>query len=280
MNPEWRDENLMRNFPFSDTASMITSDHQSIPIDLFVDAKFWHFNLQAPFWLSRIEIDTGVVRLEVTDTNGFVLKSETTTTNIGSIAFHDSIGLPGGVMVLANPTGIAYFMGWAMGGHECSPGAMEFAVRTWIPSTASGLRGFILGDDHVYGPTINMVAGLGVWYVYNQDARQIEWHIPGDPLAGRIVIEGCEINTVDPNQDYYIWAKTAGGNTDWIPATTPVPGDPPPPMVEVPVRPWLKVNGHDGHKHVVLCLLPMEQILITPHPAQHQLEIALKGING
>lgn len=285
LNPEWRDENLMRKYPFSDVAIMQTSDNLSIPVDLFVDAKFWHFQMQAPFWLDSIEIDTGVVTMVVRDSSGFTLTGKATPTNTGRIAFYDSEGIPGGVLILTEPASINYLLGWPIGTHVCSKGKMEFAVRTWSPSSGTGLRGFTLPDGtRMYGPTIKIVAGLGVWFA--KGVNGLEIHIPGDPLANNVVAAKCQIDPVQAKSGWYFFlgsGKLKGEHFKYYPYAFSDPKLVKPGTTfgtVVQTMPWKKVNGHDGLKHLMLMFIPNEQVVVKSNPTQHQIELSMVGSNG
>ena len=210
----WRNENLKRKYPFSDSATMLTNSGIEIAIDLFIDAKFWYYKLQAPICLTDIVVtDYNTVQLIIRDINDVTLTANIDSSSTDRIIFYDSIDKqPAGMLLLSEPISVFYLLSLPVGDNTIDFGNMEFVLHTWYVTASDGIRGFLLPDNNlVGGSTINFVGGLGVYIQPIATKDQLNYdiclNVVGEPLMPYVNFDAC--STKPP--DYLVSASTKTG---------------------------------------------------------------------
>lgn len=93
--PPWRNENANRRYPFSDTATMLSTDGSfEIPDSLFVDAAISARGASLPIYLSDISVVGRTARVSLRDSSGVEVGTGETEmgTDLDVMKFTDSSG--------------------------------------------------------------------------------------------------------------------------------------------------------------------------------------------
>ncbi|MFC1453604.1 hypothetical protein ACFLQL_00300 [Verrucomicrobiota bacterium] len=147
---EYSNQNSQRSYPFNDNATLLTAETISLPLDLFIDAMLYPFNVSEPVYLAEINQVTdriiikgvtsddiyGIGIIDNWSTNTIIVyDSEDYMRQIGTLC----IG-PG---VTALQAGFTYLF---------EPEATTFCGTVFSPVNQEGVQGFVLDDGSlVYG---------------------------------------------------------------------------------------------------------------------------------
>lgn len=221
--PEWRNNNQHTRYPFSDDATLVNVDGQSIAEDLFDDARIYPVGGSVGLFLRRVEITPLGLFFHISDpvageiASGGYLFNNPVPNEIG---LFDQYGRPAGVLVsdstrLQNAAGV-----YPQGDTIFEQAQTEFAPTVAIPIPNNDLRGVLLDDGGFIAGDVYLVGANGI--VLRLDNGAIRVDVIGDPYAllkscqdeGFVTPPFCGLKTIngispDANGDFKL---TIGGN--------------------------------------------------------------------
>jgi hypothetical protein len=185
IHPEFRNENKDSNYPFADTATLISRDKVVLPPDMFVDASIFPIGGTERLYISSLEVGNRLVTIWVGDPTEAQLASGSfdPLAPPSMIALLDVYGRPAGLFV-SDPLQLAAAQTWSSGTHTFDLGATEFAASCTIPTPEPGVRGLIAATGLLLTGDAWLVGEQGV--VLSKDADgNIRVDVVGDPLFTR-----------------------------------------------------------------------------------------------
>ena len=199
LHPDFRNQNEQSNYPFEDTATLVSLSGGQFFADTFIDASIYAIGLQANAYISQIVIDARIATIHIGDADEPSRASGTfdILTPSPTIALADTYGRPAGLL-LSDATRLALFQSWAAGTHLFAPASATFAASVVTPTPAIGVRGFITDMGDLMTGAVWLVGEDGV-VVRNIDGN-VRIDLGGDPLFERALCtkELPEGDTSDP----------------------------------------------------------------------------------
>ena len=182
--PEFRDEFDSLNYPFSDDATLITTDNLPLDPALFLDAAIYPVGLSAGGRLVSIQVSTTQIVFTIGDSVSSNLA--TTTINLSSYSptmpLTDSFGRPAGVLLI-DPTLLPEIIAWPIGTHTFAVGGAEFVSTTCTPSPVSQVNGITVNGEGLLTGEVWLVGDRGV--ILRGYDNSVRVDIVGDPLFVR-----------------------------------------------------------------------------------------------
>lgn len=234
IHPEYRDENLASNYPFADTATLLSRDKIQLLPDMFIDASIYPIGGTEQLYISLIVVGTRIVTLWIGDP---------TNTQLASCSFDplsppamltlvDTFGRPAGLF-LADPIQLAAAQAWPAGSHTFDVGTTEFVASCTIPTPEPGVRGLWTADGNLSTGDAWIIGEDGI-VVSLDDNGNIRVDVVGDPLFSRRLCASTfstprfvkTINGIPPdaNGDFQITVATLS-SPDTVLRIVPVPPD-------------------------------------------------------
>jgi hypothetical protein len=185
--PDWRNENLDSNYPFADTATLLSRDKIILPPDMFLDASIYPIGIGPRAYISSLVIGNRLATIWVGDA---------TTAQLASFSFDplappelgaliDVYGRPAGLFV-ADPLLLASAQAWPTGVHTFDIGATEFAASCTISTPEPGVRGLAAAQGNLLTGDAWLVGEEGVMVTLDpDDGTSIRVDVVGDPLYSR-----------------------------------------------------------------------------------------------
>lgn len=135
----------------------------------FLDASLYPIGGTARLHLSKVVIDSNIVRICIGDANTDELAS--TEFDFASspdvLHFKDSFDRPAGLLV-SDAERLSLFAGWPTGEHRFTADETAFVSRCCIPMPAVGFRGFELEDGSILSGDIRLIADNGIVFTLEQ----------------------------------------------------------------------------------------------------------------
>jgi hypothetical protein len=236
IHPEFRTENLASNYPFADTATLLSRDKIIIPPDMFLDASIYPIGMGARAYISSLVVGNRSVTIWVGDST----QAQRASCSFDPLAppellaLVDVYGRPAGMFV-ADPIQLASAQAWPAGVHTFDIGTSEFAASCTISTPEEGVRGLIAAQGHLLTGDTWLIGEDGV--VISLDANgNIRVDVVGDPLFNRrlcdpvgLFISPRFVKTINnvppgPNGDFQLAVATASA-TDTVLRIIPQPPD-------------------------------------------------------
>ena len=175
---EWRDLTRYIKYPFMDSATLVNSVGDTIPENLFSDARLYPVGGGAGQFLSRVTIDDDVV-IAISDASGEIATGTFDfDTEIDVVKVLDLYGRPAGVFV-SSWDRLQTLVNWAPGDHEFERAQTEFAAAVVVPQPIVGVNGIVLADATVFTGEVILVGHDGI--VLREDGGTVRVDIVGDP---------------------------------------------------------------------------------------------------
>lgn len=160
--PEWRDSNRRINFPFTDYATMSSTDGKLIPSNVFLDAAIHMIGGFGVHYMSGISVRGESIVIIVSDSAGNFCTGEYPV--YGSAAdmmeMFDKYDRPAGVLVF-DPRHIEDLYGFGTGDTVFTPAQSALAASAVIPMPSVGVQGFLVNGELITGDVV-FVGGPGV----------------------------------------------------------------------------------------------------------------------
>jgi hypothetical protein len=185
IHPEFRNENQGSNYPFADTASLISRDKIVLPPDMFIDASIFPIGGGPRPYISALVVSNRLVTIWIGDPTNAQLASGSfdPLAPPGMIALADRYGRPAGLFV-SDPLQLAAAQTWSSGTHTFDVGATEFAASCTIPTPEPGVRGLLAAQGILLTGDAWLVGEQGVVLSKDVDGN-IRVDVVGDPLFAR-----------------------------------------------------------------------------------------------
>ena len=186
IHPEWRTENLDSNYPFADTATLISRDKVVIAPDTFLDATIYPIGIGARAYISSLEISNRLATIWIGDATNAKLASVLVRSAEAARAGRPdrSYGRPAGLFV-ADPLQLASAQAWPTGMHTFDIGATEFAASVTIATPEEGVRGLTTAQGGLLAGDAWIVGESGIVVSLDPDDGNIRVDVVGDPLFTR-----------------------------------------------------------------------------------------------
>lgn len=187
-HPEFRDEQLETNYPFSDHATLLSNTLQPIEPDTFLDASIYVVGLGPGAYIPRVSVKSSTITIYIGDQVDQLRASATfnVTDPPTLLKIVDKYGRPGGILI-SSPERLAIFQTWPPGDHVFDQAATEFVSAVVIPTPEVGLRGLLTPAGELFVGDVWLVGESGV--VLREDDGAIRIDIIGDPLVNRKLCE-------------------------------------------------------------------------------------------
>lgn len=187
--PEFRDELEFTKYPFTDSATLQSTDGQAIEEDTFLDASLYIVGATSQLHITSITVAFRAV---------VIWFGDRITKNLASASFDpldppallevvDAYGRPAGVLV-SEPIRLARFSVWASGTHTFQVQATEFVASCVIPMPGTGVRGLLDDAGRLFAGDVWLVGDNGV-VVREDEACVVRVDIVGDPLFVRRICD-------------------------------------------------------------------------------------------
>lgn len=223
--PQWRNGNEEVNYPFSDGATLVNENGQTINRHLFVDARLYPVGGLAGMYLSRVSVLESEVRFYVANPNGseiaYGLLPYPGVPANGEIPVVDLHGRAAGVLVSTEQQLQEVPAAFSRGDTSFTAAQTEFAATAAIPIPDIGIRGFITDDGQVVFGDVYLVGDDGI-VLSDDSSGEIRVDMIGDPYAK---VKDCDtrdplpaycplktINGISPDENGD-WKITIGGNS-------------------------------------------------------------------
>ena len=183
---EWRDSTEYIKYPFTDAATLINTEGDTVPTDLFIDARIYPIGGSYRQFLSRVTIDDNV-EITISDGTGEIATgSFEFNYEIDLIRLVDTYSRPAGVLV-STWEKLQTLINWIPGIHEFEQAQTEFAASIVTPQPAAGVKSIVLADGTVFTGEVILVGHDGI--VLREDEGTIRFDIVGDPYYLRKLCE-------------------------------------------------------------------------------------------
>jgi hypothetical protein len=233
--PDWRNENQASNYPFADTATLMSRDKLVLPVDMLVDASIFPIGGGARLYISSIVVGNRAVTIWIGDATNAQRASCVfdPLAPPGMLALADSYGRPAGMFV-ADPLQLAAAQSWSAGTHTFDLGATEFVASCTISTPEAGVRGLAAAQGILLTGDVWLVGEDGV--VLTEEEGNIRVDVVGDPLFARQQCASLNlfntprvlktINNILPGPDgSFQFAVAAASAADTVLRIVPVPPD-------------------------------------------------------
>jgi hypothetical protein len=207
--PQFRDEQSDSRYPFSDAATLVTTDGGlTLAKNIFIDATFYPIGGGSAAHLESVTVEVNKVTVRVATTTPAVtitaeydpLQINPQTTNPADtiLSFFDDFGRPAGVIVF-NPERVAEIYQWGFGTYLFGPTSAPFAATVCIPAQEPGVRGLLInGTDFVTGDVTLLGSAGVVLSVAEENVIRVD--VTGVPLFNRLVC--ADAGTDKPPQKF------------------------------------------------------------------------------
>jgi hypothetical protein len=194
IHPEFRAENLDSNYPFADTATLLSRDKIQLLPDMFIDASIYPIGGTARAYISSLVVDNRLVTIWIGDPTEAQLASCSfdPLAPPSMLALLDVYGRPAGMFV-ADPIQLASAQTWPTGSHTFDIGTTEFAASCTIPTPEAGVRGLITELGGLATGDAWIVGEDGVTVTLDTDTGAIQVNVVGDPLFIRRACEPLKL---------------------------------------------------------------------------------------
>jgi hypothetical protein len=187
-NPEWRDSNDSRKYPFADDASFVSVDGDVMP-QVLLDASIYS-PVAEPLSLTALIVGRGEATMQFgTDTEAGICTAVFSTTDApDNVPVSDAYGRPAGVLV-SESIRLAVFQTWRPGTYVFAPATMRLATTVCVPVGLPGVTGVTADGETATGDVI-LYAENGVVFTVDQsdlDEPVIRVDVVGQPLARRML---------------------------------------------------------------------------------------------
>ena len=182
-NQEFREQQEVVKYPFTDTSTLLTATGLTLPADMFLDASLYPAGFVNRPRLSQVVVVNRRVTLHLGDATQTSLASCSFDPfdPPESLFFVDEFDRPAGVLV-SDVERIAGFQAWTQGVHTFAVDAAEFVASCTIPLPEVGLRGIKVGDTILSGD-VWLIGEDGV--VVREIDGVVRLDLVGDPLFKR-----------------------------------------------------------------------------------------------
>jgi hypothetical protein len=182
---EWRNQNELIGYPFTDGADLARGTSLELPTNLVVDARLYPIGAEGVLYLSSIQTVNSTVILSISDDLGWIASGDFTPEE-EIVTLQDKYGRPAGVLV-CDPVVMSSLSSWAAGAREYTPTNTAFATAAIIPTPQIGVRGFILESGEFFTGDFWLVGENGVYFT--NEGGNIRVDIIGDTLSQRRICE-------------------------------------------------------------------------------------------
>lgn len=184
--PEFRDEYETTRYPFTDTATLLSSEGQAIDPDLFLDASLYPIGSVGGYlYVAKINVRPRLVRITIADRTrkekAFVEFDPLIAPDV--LYVQDEWDRPAGILV-SDSLRLSRFTSWAEGDHIFAPEATPFVPSCVIPTPEIGVRGVLTEKGELFTGDLMIVGQNGV-VVRKEGDDVIRVDIVGDPLFRR-----------------------------------------------------------------------------------------------
>lgn len=210
---EWRNNNQHVNYPFADSATLLSEEGVTFDRDSFDDARVYLVGAQGRIYIPRINIDGSIVTIYIGDTVSGELgyaQYDYDVPPLSDLEIVDLYGRPAGILVSSEERFAAFGTRFSQGDTTFTVEATEFAPSVACGFPSDGVWGLILDDGNILSGEIWLVGEDGV-VLYEEDGH-IRIDVMGDPYA---ILKACEdlgqplptfcglktINGISPDQD-------------------------------------------------------------------------------
>lgn len=182
---DFRDENALSQYPFSDTSDLVSTDGFTLAPDIFVDASLYPIGGRAQLTITKIAISLQIVTITIGDP--FTANLATASFSLQDlqeiITFTDAYGRPAGILV-ADVLTLAMLQSWPAGEHKFLKGSAEFVASCCVPQPAPGVRGILTETGDLFTGDVYLIGEDGVILREVGDGV-IQVDVVGDPLFVR-----------------------------------------------------------------------------------------------
>lgn len=203
--PEWRAEQTLTGFPFTQRASL-TNGQRTIQKGLLTDAMLYPIGGGARIYLSGVTITHTTVTVTVGDETTEELASGNfpLVNPPDQVALTDPQDRPAGLLVSTSAQ-LSTLQAWGVGSWAFKPDETEFCPAACAPTPATGLQGVLLPDGTVLTGDVWLVGSDGVVLTATtltvpgagpnppQTIQAIRVDIVGDPLVRRRLCSGMAL---------------------------------------------------------------------------------------
>lgn len=182
---EFRDENALSKYPFSDTSDLTSTAGLALTNDIFVDAVLYPIGGHPQLAITKIVISLQIVTITLGDPITANLAEATfSLQDIQEIiAFSDQYSRPAGIL-LADTTKLALLQSWPAGEYTFLKGTADFVASCCIPQPAVGVRGLTLETGELFTGDVYLIGEGGV-ILRETSPGVIRVDVVGDPLFVR-----------------------------------------------------------------------------------------------
>jgi hypothetical protein len=196
MHEQWREQHQASRYPFSDSASLVTTEGVAIAIDTLLDAQIYPIGGTSRMYLSSVVVGSAGVTLYIGTVAAPALCSTTfdPLSPPDNLRLEDSYGRAAGILI-SETLRLARFQAWAVGTHTFERSSTEFAAAVCVPTPEIGIRGLVTEAGDLFTGDIWILGEDGV--VVREDpvestpeAPVIRVDVVGDPLFRRALCQG------------------------------------------------------------------------------------------
>jgi hypothetical protein len=204
--PEWLEQFERTNYPFEDTATMLSVDGRKLPPTVFLDARFNLIDADKQIYLSAVIVEPSRITLWLGDNlNNRIAHSRfNPATSDQLISFRDNFNRAVGVLMV-RPGAVSLFRAWGVGTYEFFPESTRLVASTYMVLPVNTVTGFLLDDGTVISGNVVFVGGPGIMLEVGEThipepcgstiptgKKSIKVHVVGDPLFKRRLCEPQE----------------------------------------------------------------------------------------
>ena len=187
-NPEWRDSNSDRKYPFADDASFVSLDGDVLP-QVLLDASIYS-PVDTPLSLTAVTVGRGEATMHFgTETDADICTATFSTADApDTVPVSDAEGRPAGVLV-SESIRLAVFQTWRPGTYVFAAATMRLAATVCVPVRVTGVTGIVADGETVTGDVI-LYAENGVVFTVDESdmaAPVIRVDVVGQPLVKRLL---------------------------------------------------------------------------------------------
>lgn len=189
LHVEWRNTHRGTKYPFSEAASLQSTQGAVLPEGAIIDAAIYPPGAAEGLYLASITVNPRTTRLGIHDRTAQEVASGTFLTSDPpeTVALVDIGGRPAGILVSESRR---LLLLTALGASvRFAREATEFAATVGFPAPTAGVRGFVLPDGTVVTGDVWFVGGDGVAFLADGEGALPDGAVCGEAVAyGRVAV--------------------------------------------------------------------------------------------
>lgn len=178
---EYYNENSQRNYPFEDSASLMSTEDYVLAPDVIIDAMIYPLEVVGVPYLSKIDMSEKIMYVSDSGSDAVLMSGAITG---DSVILYDEYQRQLGIITLG--PGSAQLQNGRV--YEFASSNAKFASTCWFPITREGVQGFLLDDGTLVTGDVMFEGRNGM--VVHSYYLQTEWY------SGRNVLQFSVVGAI------------------------------------------------------------------------------------